>query len=166
MAKKTAVDVNPAALDGGALTWDGPLSVSGDRLAKTLAEGPARFEVVSFARGRFAGSEKLSACPRADLGLEVTDREGNTAIVSVGLPLHEKMLWKLVQFAKSAQLIDADLGEGEMFSMPWHDIVGAKGVCEIEHRTWMGDDGKERTATNVKRFLYGDEALLADGEQD
>lgn len=160
MAKKIESTTTPTA-SNGVFSWGDQLPVTADRTGKLLAEGPASFKVVTFVRGRFAGSEKMPACPRADLGLEVTDREGSTAIVPVGLPLHEKMMWKLVQFAKSTGLIDADLGEGEAFTMPWDDVLGSTGVCEVDARTWVGDDGKERVSNNVVRFIYGDEALAA-----
>ena len=141
-----------------AFGWDSAIAVTRARVEKLLAVGPAKFTVVSFVRGRHAGSDKLPACPRAELLLECEDVEGDIGDVSVKLPLHEKTLFKLVQFAKSTGLVDADLAEGESFKMPWDEVLGASGVCEINHRTWKGDDGIEHTSNNVVRFIYGDEA--------
>ena len=163
MVKKNDVEITtPIAEVDGAFAWDSSFAVTADRVSKLLAEGPAKFETVDFTRGRFAGSEKMSACPRADLVLNCKDREGNVAEVPVGLPLHERMMWKLCQYAKSTGLIDASLDEGEAFTMPWDQVIGSKGVCEIETRTWVGNDGTKHQSNNVKRFIYGDEALSAD----
>ena len=109
-------------------------------------------------RGRHEGSARMAACYQAELKLTVTDQEGNVSEVGCNLPLNRKMAWKITSCFKATGLIDPSTPSGTTVRYPWDKLMGARGICEIEHYTWTGDDGQERTGNSVKGFLYGDRA--------
>lgn len=138
--------------------WDDSVETSDAGAFTLLTEGPCTFNVKEFKRGRHEGSARMAACYQAELKLTVTDQDGNVSEVSCNLPLNRKMAWKITSCFKATGLIDPSTPSGTTVRYPWDRLVGARGICEIEHYTWTGDDGQERTGNSVKGFLYGDRA--------
>ena len=136
--------------------WDDEVETADASNFQLLNEGPCMFRVTDFKRGRFEGSAKMSACFQAELTLETSDPEGHVSDIHTNLPLNRKMQWKLTAFFKSIRLIDPDTPSGSAVRYPWDKIVGTRGMCEVEHYQWTGNDGQVRTGNSIKSFLFGD----------
>lgn len=144
--------------------WDDEVETADSGNFQLLDEGPAMFKVVEFKRGRFVGSARMAACYQAELLLACTDPAGHVSDVHTNLLLNKKMAWKLTSFFKAVRLIEPDTPSGSAVRYPWDKILGTRGMLEIEHYSWTGDDGKEHEGNSVKSFLYGhrsDEAAQA-----
>lgn len=139
---------------GRELGWDD--IIEHDSTFVVLPEGDYPFVVTGFERGRFNGSEKLSACSMAIVTLDVSDPiSGQTATVTENLPLHTKMEWKLCQFFTCLGLRK----HGERLQMPWNRVIGAHGWCRLNINRWTGQrDGREMENNRVDKFLAPDEA--------
>lgn len=61
-------------LKGRELGWDDEIEKGADYVL--LPEGEYDFTIESFERGRFEGSDKVPACPRAELKVKVEAPEG------------------------------------------------------------------------------------------
>ena len=42
---------------------------------------------------------------------------------------------------------------GERLRMNWNQVLGARGRCKVTVRPYTGNDGKERQANDIDRFL-------------
>lgn len=135
-----------AELNGRALSWDDEIEQESE--FTLLPEGDYDFVVESFERGRFDGSEKMPPCPMAILNLRVTGKEGATTIQH-RLFLHTKSEWALSAFFKSIGMKQT----GEKVRMNWNAVPGAHGRCHVTVRTYTGNDGSDRQANQVRRFL-------------
>lgn len=111
-----------------------------------LPEGDYDFVIESFERGRFNGSDKAPACPRAELKVRVDTPEG-TCIMNESLLLYDKMQWKLAEFFLS---IGADEVDGRV-KMNWNIVPRATGRATIEVRPDKNDPSKKYN--HVKKFL-------------
>ena len=108
-----------------ALSWDG--EIENDGLEFTLLdEGDYDFVVKKFERGRFDGSDKMSACPKAILTLQVGCGENQTTVIE-NLLLNKKIEWKISSFFRSIGLKK----HGEKLRMDWSKVVGASGRCRV-----------------------------------
>lgn len=136
--------------------WDDEVETSDASAFQLLDEGPCMFKVTEFKRGRFEGSARMGPCYQAELVLEVTDPAGHVSDVKTNLPLNKRMAWKLTSFFKSVRLVEPSTPSGTNVRYPWDKLLGTRGMCEIEHYEWTGNDGQTRTGNSVKSFLYGD----------
>jgi len=136
------------------LSWDDEIEKdSGDFIL--LPEGDYFFTVSKFERGRFAGSTKMPACNQAKLELTVHSPEYGDVTVFHNLFLHTKTEGLLSNFF-------AGIGQkkkGEKLRMNWSTVVGAKGKCQLEINSYTGNDGKEKTNNQVKKFYPYEEAF-------
>lgn len=111
-----------------------------------LPEGDYDFVIESFERGRFDGSDKAPACPRADLKVKVETPEG-ICIMNESLLLYDRMQWKLAEFFLS---IGAEEVDGRV-KMNWGLVPRATGRATIEIRPGYNDPTKKYN--HVKKFL-------------
>jgi hypothetical protein len=130
-----------------ALGWDDEVAAS-DKEYVLLEPGEYTYRVDDFERGRFDGSDKMGPCPVAKLTLSCSNAAGQQASVVTRLYLTKRQQWKLTQFFKSCGLIDASLGDGQAYRMPWDQVRGAIGRAEIGNREYQG-----RTYNEVTRFI-------------
>lgn len=121
--------------------WDD--TISKENQFVLLPEGEYDFTVINFARGRFAGSDKIPPCNKAELTLGIL-YNGETVEVLVNLLLTSKFEWKLSEFFLSIGLKK----EGEPLKMNWNEVPGARGICFINTYKNNGNE-----YNNVKRFL-------------
>lgn len=129
-------------LEGMELGWDDEITKESEFII--LPEGEYDFRVDMFERGRFDGSEKMSACNKAILTLKVMSPEGEVTIKD-NLLLHSKTEWKLSEFFKSI----GHKKSGEPLRMNWSLVPGSKGRLLVEQYT-----GKNGNIYNqVKRYL-------------
>lgn len=136
-----------------ALDWGEELVAPEEHANVILEEGTYAFDVIEFTRGRFPGSDKLCACPQAEVLLLLHGSNGNTPTVKERFQLNSKMLWKLVPFLKSIGLVDETLKNGEKFTVDWNGVEGSHGVCYVEPGSFTGSDGNEVPVNRVTRYL-------------
>ena len=81
---------------GQALDWD-VTEVVDDGGFTLLPAGTYAFEVAKIERERFEGSDKMEACPRAKVTLNVWTSQGWAPVVD-RLMLNTKMAWRIARF--------------------------------------------------------------------
>ena len=104
--------------------------------------------VEGFERGRHNGSSKIPPCNKAILTLGIDSPQGH-ASVTCNLFLYDRYEWKLCQFFTSI----GARKHGERLRMNWNQVLGARGRCKVTVRPYTGNDGKERQANDIDRFL-------------
>lgn len=137
-----------------AMTWDDEIQNDGEGF-RVLPEGEYDFTVTDFTRGRFEGSAKMAACPKAELTIKIHDPEGDVT-VSENLFLNRKAEWKLCQFFTAI----GHRKHGETLRMNWNAVKGAKGRCKVGIRKWTGNDGKEHENNEIAAFLEPSEPAV------
>lgn len=110
-----------------ALDWDSVIEAENEFVL--LPEGEYEFTVKSFERGYFNGSEKMSACPKAELTLQIDAPQG-TAIVKHNLFLSRKTEGLVCAFfisigQKKHGTSENELGAGCRFKRPLQDRAEA-----------------------------------------
>lgn len=140
----------------GCLSWDGILDKDNPETI-ILPEGDYNYRVVSMERGRFAGSEKVPACPKASLVLSVTTDAGKEAKVKVELLLHSKVSWKIAAFFRSI----GQKKRGEAISMNWNIVQNSVGRAHFKPRNYIASNGEERTVNDVAFFIDYDEKYFS-----
>lgn len=130
------------------LGWDDQIENEGADFV-LLPEGNYDFEVTTFERGRFNGSEKMPPCNQANLIICITATNGQSTTVKKNLLLHSKVEWKLCEFFTSI----GQRKKGEKVSMNWNAVVGSRGRCEVTIRNWKKDDGTPMQSNEIKKFL-------------
>lgn len=131
-------------LKGRELGWDDEIEKGADYVL--LPEGEYDFTIESFERGRFEGSDKDPACPRAELKVKVEAPEG-MCLMNESLLLYDRMQWKLAEFFLS---IGAEEVNGKV-KMNWNIVPRATGRVIIEQRADRKDPSKKYN--HVKKFL-------------
>ena len=129
---------------GKELGWDDSVEKGTDYVL--LPDGEYDFTIESFDRGRFEGSEKAPACPRAELKVKVEVPEG-IFIINESLLLYDRMQWKLAEFFLSSGAEEVD---GRV-KMNWQMVPRATGRAVIEQRP--GSKDPTRKYNHVKKFL-------------
>ncbi len=136
---------------GMALDWDGEIEKENEFIL--LPSGEYDFTVVDFARQRFEGSEKMSACPVAKLTLEIASDKG-TVTVFDRLMLNSKMEWKLSSFFGAI----GQKRHGEKLKMNWNDVIGSTGRAKIKTREYNG-----RKYNEVQSYIYKEDVIPSRG---
>ncbi len=131
-----------------ALDWGSEISKESE--FELLPEGTYDFTVTAVERARYAGSEKMSACPQANITLKCKDtatgKEGN---VFDTLYLHQKSEWKLSEFFTAI----GQKKKGEPLKMNWNLVPGSTGKVEITVNKYKNKDGQERENNRVGKYL-------------
>jgi len=134
------------------LGWDD--TIEKDSEYALLPEGDYNFGVMSFERGRHNGSDKLPPCNKATLKINVWDDNGNQTLITKSLFLHSSVEGLLCSFFTSI----GQRKHGEKLAMNWAAVVGSFGRCHVGIRTYKKDDGIERQANEITKFLEPDES--------
>ena len=131
-----------------ALDWNSEITKESE--FELLPEGEYPFLVESMERGRFPGSEKMSACPSANLTLVIKSPEsGNDVRVFDTLYLHQKAEWRLSQFFISI----GQKKKGEPLRMNWNMVPGAKGMLKLTVNKYIRKDGSQAENNRVSAYL-------------
>ncbi len=132
-----------------AMGWED--TIKNDSEYVLLPVGDYDFEILGFERRRFDGSEKMSACPMAELTIKLFDskdmRKGNTTIRH-NLFLNRKCEGLLCAFFTSI----GDRKHGEPLKMNWSAVKGKVGRCKVGIHRWTKNDGSEGQINEIKRF--------------
>ncbi|MCR5174629.1 MAG: hypothetical protein K6C09_08400 [Oscillospiraceae bacterium] len=135
--------------DNRVFDWDDTIEDDGEeRRFVLLPEGDYDFMVTDLQKKFYNGSQKLPACPEADLTLAITGDDG-VAAVPVRLFLCGSQEWKLSSFFRCIGLKK----HGEKLVMKWDKVKGAMGRCHVSVREWQGNDGQMRQSNEVQYFI-------------
>lgn len=137
---------------GEALDWEGEFDATDEFIL--LAPGYYPFTVKNLERERFQGSNKMAACPRAKLTLEVT-AGNNTVNITDRIMLSTKTQWRVSQFFQSLGF--AKDANGKM-AMHWNEILEKTGWLKLDLRSYFNKDGEERESNEVTAYCRPDEA--------
>ena len=144
---------------GTAFDWND--EITKDDEFELLPEGTYDFEVKIFTRGYYDGSEKMAACPRADLTLEVTNTEtGKKGQVIDSLYLNSKAEFRLSQFFFAF----GQKKNGEPLRMDWNTVPGAKGRLELSVNNYQDKDGNKRQNNRVAKYLPKEPKVFTPGK--
>lgn len=131
------------------LGWEDEITNDGEEFI-LLPPGEYTFVVKSMERARFNGSDKMPACPQANVTVEIIDpTTGSPVSVVNRLLLHTKTEWTISAFFQSIGLKK----KGEPLKPNWSIIVGLSGKCKIKHRDYNGSKYNE-----IDRFLPREDA--------
>jgi len=141
---------------GHELGWDG--TVENDSTYELLPEGEYAFEVLSFERGRFNGSDKLPPCNSATYIIKVSGTAGE-AVLKHTLFLHSVTEGLLCSFFVAIGLRK----HGEKFNLAgkFEAAIGKRGRCKVHIDTWTGRDSVEHKSNKIKYFLDPEEAVIS-----
>lgn len=132
------------------LDWDS--EISADSSFTLLSEGEYPFKIVDFQRGYYNGGDKLPACPKAELKIEIDGGEQGTVTVNHNLFISRKTEGLLCEFFTSIGLKK----HGEPLKMNWQLVPGATGRCKVGIRQYNGNDYNE-----IKKFVKPEEKPAA-----
>ena len=149
--------------EGRALGWDDEIENDGEDFTM-IPEGDYSFEVAKFERARFNGSDKMPACNKAVLGIEIIDEDGKTlTTINHNLLLHSRSEWQICQFFRSI----GARSHGEKVKMDWNNVVGKQGRCKVIHKKQKSnkDASKEVVFVNIAKFYDPDNAPAKEVKQ-
>lgn len=138
-----------------AMSWDD--IIENDNEFTVLPEGDYDFTIVDLERKRFEGSEKMSACPKAEVSIKIYDRNNQSVgstTVKENLMLNRKMEWKLCQFFTAIGLRK----HGEPLKMNWNNVKGRTGRCKVIINKYTNDKGEEKENNRIDKFYEPVEA--------
>ena len=115
-----------------------------------LPQGDYKFTVTGFERKRHTPNlqnpGKLPACPKAEITVLVETEEGD-AVMTHNLFLHTSTEGMLSAFFGAI----GQKKHGEPLKMNWNAVMGATGVCRVNHREYNGEK-----YNNIKSMIYAD----------
>ena len=127
--------------------WDDTIENDGQELV-LLEEGDYNFVVTNFERGRFPGGQKIPACNKATITIQITTDEGLSSI-KFDLLLYRTVEWKLSAFFRCI----GQKKHGEKLTMNWNTVIGSQGRAHIKQRTYTNNYGEEKVINDVDRFI-------------
>ena len=141
------------------LDWDSTIEEDGQQII-VLEEGDYNFLVTSFERGSFPGGNKIPACNKATITVQVNSPKG-LATVKFDLFLHRSVEWKLSSFFRC-------IGQkkvGEKLVMNWGNVIGSVGRAHFKPRTYTNTNGEVRETNDLDRFIDYDESFFSEQDQ-
>lgn len=136
------------------MDWNDAIESDGQEFV-VLEEGDYNFEVTGFERGRFPGGQKIPACNKAALTLQVKTDNG-IAICRTDLLLYRSLEWRLSAFFRCI----GQKKPGERLVMDWNTVIGSRGRAHFKPRPYTDRDGNDRVANEVDRFYDWDEEFF------
>lgn len=136
----------------GELGWDAQIEDDSSGY-KPLPDGDYIGRVLTVERDRHNGSPKIPPCPKAVVKLLLQEKPGKTRELTMNLYLHSKMEWKLSEFFRAVGQKD----HGERIRMDWTAVPGSRIRVNVKTTNSKGNDGKERSFTNVDHCYDYDE---------
>ena len=133
------------------MDWNDAIESDGQEFV-VLEEGDYNFEVTGFERGRFPGGQKIPACNKAALTLQVKTENG-VAICRTDLLLYRSLEWRLSAFFRCI----GQKRPGERLVMDWNTVIGSRGRAHFKPRPYTDRDDNDRVANEVDRFYDWDE---------
>lgn len=134
---------------GREIGWDDQIENEGQDF-EPLPDGEYEFTVASMERGRFPGSDRMSACNSASLDLLIKDTDGKEKHVFDTLYLNSKAEWRLSQFF----LCIGQKKKGETLKPNWNTVPGSTGRVKVYIDEYTDKKtGKPRRNNKVSEYL-------------
>lgn len=143
---------------GKPLDWDDE-EVSDEGGFTLLDEGIYPFEVIKVDKERFEGSDKMAACPRAAVRLNVMGPGGWVTVVD-RLLLSTKTAWRIARFFTGLGYQKRPDGK---VPVKWNEAPGKQGWVRIKHREYTYN-GEKRKANDVDEYLPPEKWAEAEAE--
>lgn len=134
---------------GEAFDWDTD-EVSDEGGFTLLPAGTYAFEVLKIDRERFEGSDKMAACPRAAITLNILTDTGWVSIIDK-LMLNTKMSWRIAKFFEGLGYTK----NPETGKVParWNEAPGKQGWVKLKVRKFKRKDGSDGEMNEVDAYL-------------
>lgn len=133
---------------GKELSWDSEISKESE--FEILPEGVYDFTISALERGRFAGSDKMCACPSANLTLEVKDPvTGKSGKIFDTLYLNDKAEWRLSQFFTAI----GQKKKGEPLRPNWNAVELSKGKLKLSINKYTDKNGNSKENNRVAEYM-------------
>lgn len=134
------------AQDKNMMDWNDSIETDGQEFI-LLSEGDYNFRVTNFERGRFPGGQKIPACNKATITIQIDSEEG-IASIRFDLLLYRSVEWKLSSFFRCI----GQKKHGEKLTMDWNKVIGSIGRCHVKQRTYTNNYGDEKVINDVDKF--------------
>lgn len=132
--------------DMNMMDWNDSIETDGQEFI-LLPEGDYNFRVTNFERGRFPGGQKIPACNKATITIQIYTEEG-PATIKVDLLLYRSVEWKLSSFFRCI----GQKKHGEKLTMDWNKVINSIGRCHVKQRTYTNNYGDEKVINDVDKF--------------
>lgn len=133
-------------IDQNLMDWNDTIESDGQEFV-LLEEGDYNFTVTNFERGRFPGGQKVPACNKASVTVQVHTEEG-LAVVRFDLLLYRTLEWRIAAFFRCIGM----KRQGEKVAMDWNKVVGSRGRAHFKQRSYTTTQGEERTVNDLDKF--------------
>ena len=142
------------------MDWDDSIETDGQEFV-LLPEGDYNFVVINFERGRFPGGQKVPACNKATITVQV-GAENGIATVKFDLLLYRSLEWRISSFFRCI----GQKKPGERLQMNWNTVVGSMGRAHFKQRTYTNQYGEEKTVNDLDRFIDYNPEFFEVSEED
>ena len=142
------------------MDWDDSIETDGQEFI-LLPEGDYNFVVINFERGRFPGGQKVPACNKATITVQV-GAENDIATVKFDLLLYRSLEWRISSFFRCI----GQKKPGERLQMNWNTVVGSMGRAHFKQRTYTNQYGEEKTVNDLDRFIDYNPEFFEVSEED
>lgn len=136
------------------MDWNDSIETDGQEFI-LLPEGDYNFKVTNFERGRFPGGPKVPPCNKATIHVQVETTEG-MANVKFDLLLYRSLEWRISAFFRCI----GQKKHGEKLTMDWNKVIGSIGRAHFKQRAYTNNQGEEKSANDVDRFIDYDEKFF------
>ena len=127
--------------------WDDIIQEDGQELI-LLEEGDYNFRVTNFERGRFPGGQKIPACNKATITVQIESDKG-LSVIKFDLLLYRSVEWRISSFFRCI----GQKKHGEKFTMNWNKVIGSIGRAHVTQRKYTNNYGEEKTVNDIGRFI-------------
>lgn len=138
--------------------WDDTIQEDGQEFV-LLEEGDYNFTVTNFERGRFPGGQKIPACNKASITVQIETEAGLT-LIKFDLLLYRSVEWRISSFFRCI----GQKKHGEKLTMDWNKVVGSKGRAHVTQRKYTNNYGEEKTVNDIGRFIDYDPKFFGDNQ--
>lgn len=129
------------------MDWNDSIESDGQEFV-LLPEGDYNFVVTNFERGRFPGSQKVPACNKATITVQVKTADG-IAIVRFDLLLYRSLEWRISSFFRCI----GQKKHGEKLTMDWNKVVGSVGRAHFKQRSYTNQYGEDKVVNDIDKFI-------------
>lgn len=137
---------NQQAQNDGSFGWDD--EIKEESSWELFPEGDYLFRIKTFEKSRYAGGDKIPACPKAVVTFEIFKPDGSSTELTENFLLHKKMEWKLSEFFASVGMKE----KGAPVRMLWTpELIGKQGVCKVIVHTYK-KDGEDRHINRIDKL--------------
>ncbi len=127
--------------------WEDTIQEDGQEFV-LLEEGDYNFTVTNFERGRFPGGQKIPACNKATITVQIAAKEG-LAVIKFDLLLYRSVEWRISSFFRCI----GQKKHGEKLTMNWNTVIGSVGRAHVTKRKYTNNYGEEKTVNDIGRFI-------------